>query len=238
MEGSDIDQRDLVPVGRRLRRYILKYYDLGVRSLEDDLVGEDPMELDVEWKRYSQLYALSAASTFSTLGLSFIPKGFQSTQRTGRRIRVVGLEMSFQVQLLARTAGEQTSIPATANFTTAVRENGPAYFRILLLVSRVNDPDASSYPNVFDHSGYPCSQFADDTYSLYRCIFDKKYVLPAAGGKILDHVYIDCDFVQDFGPENLDATLNFVECRYFLDEGEALSLPNGRMQFSTYFEDD
>jgi len=241
MEGSDLDQRDLIPLGSRLRSYIFGYQALGVRSLGmEDLEDDRLMEQIGEYKRYHQLYVLSAGATFSSIGLSYINKGFAANQRIGRRIRVVGLEMSYQVQCLARTSGSQDEVPGTGNYVTATSANGPAYFRIVLLVAAINDPNWVNYPNVWDHSGYPCSQFADDVYSTgYKCIFDKKHVLPADGGKILDHVYIDCDFIMEFADETaIEATMNTIECRYFLDEAGGISLPNGRMQFSTYWEDD
>jgi len=240
MQEFDDEQRDLIPIGARLRHHVNKYSRMGVFVASDRVLGDYEDEPDVEWKHFAELFILASSAVWQTIGLSNnLPRGYGAAQRVGRRVRVVGVELSYQIQLRARTSGTQTNIPTTLDYTTSVTENGPAYFRIMLVVAGENDPSAPSYPNIFDHTGYPCSQFDDDAFENYVCIFDKSYVLPAAGGKILDHIFIDCNFIQEFADETLPtATSNFLECRYFLDEGEGIALPTGRLQVSIFFDDD
>jgi len=239
MQVFDDEHRDIIPVGSRLRQHINKYHELGVVCAGDYGEESDRMDLDVEWKNVGAFFALSSSPVWQTLGMTIdLPRGFGMSGRVGRKVRVMGIQLSLQVALLARHAGEQLSVPGTGNFTTSDVENGPGYFRIMLVVAKVNDPAAGSYPNIFTQTGFPCAQFQHGPFENYRCIFDKMYVLPAAGGKILDNIYIDCDFIQQFEDDALPtATHNFIECRYFLDPAEGIHLPTGRMDYDMYFED-
>jgi len=235
MEGPS-SHRDLIPVGKLLRRHVYKHVDVGVFTPWDDgSDGEDPEGM-IEWKtRWKQFYFDNPLGVWSTSYVVEQDVGVANYRRIGRSIRVLGIDMSLEMRLSSLMTG--TMIGSGADYAVTLRPDGPAAIRVLLVVNH----GASTHPtseDIFNDETFIGSGFDESKFQNYCCIFDKTYVFSGIGDVILDHVFIDCDFTVTYP----DATgiqyplENDVEFRYFVEDG-VNSQPVNHVMFRFWYED-
>lgn len=235
MEG-DNNHRDLVPIGSGLRRHVYKHVDVGVYTpWEDGSDGEDPEGM-IEWKsRAKQFYFDAPLNIWSTSYLSENTMGVQDYMRIGRRIRVVGMDLALEMRLSSVTSGAM--IGTGTDFDVTLRPNGPCVIRVLLVINHGPSTFAAGAADIFYDDTFIGSGFDPAKFENYCCIFDKTYEF-GNGGVIVDHVYIDCDFVMVY-PDEADLQYpleNDIEFRFFVENGVNLS-PVNHLQFRLWFED-
>lgn len=234
MQGPS-SHRDLIPVGKLLRRHVFKHVEAGVFTPWDDgSDGEDPEGM-MEWKsRAKQFYFDNSIGVWDTAYLSENTMGPKNYERTGRRIRVVGMDISFEMRLSSLTTG--TLVGVGADYNVTIRPCGPCAIRVLIVINH----GESTYPvpqDIFYDDTFIGSSFDPDKFGNYCCILDKTYEF-GNGGVICDHIYIDCDFVMLYpNEEGLQYPLeNDIEFRFFVENGVNAS-PVNHCQFRIWFED-
>jgi len=224
MEASDPDQRDVIPEGSRLKRWLTKPHRFGV-----DVIGMEPMgDLEREgplWKHADHEVA-TAVPTDSWQGYSvgYCQPGYGEGNRVGRTIRVVGIELAIQMSLVCWFKG--TMLPnGSGGFLTEVNANGPLSIRLLLVVRP--KAQGTTNPDLFplwgqlfryNYAHSPLSAKAiDDGVGV---LFDKSYTMDSDGDFVLDRAYIDCWFEQKFNDEYWYPWMNDLELWVYPDSPE------------------
>jgi len=234
---ADPSQRDFIPVGVVLKRTIAKTQRVGVMMMETDDYGDVNEILEtVGLKSISVSWTLGASNWFGH-STSVASQGYLEQNRVGNEIRVRGVELSLGVQLVSEEGGTMTETsPTTWTNTSAM--NGACRFRVMLVVNyRFSKGDGSNAEQIMQYPTHVASLMEKSKIDAdYSIIFDKSYVLQAEGDQIIDHIFIDCDFVQHFRDDSDYPYQNDLEFWYFLDPGE-FSDPVAQLYIRRWFYD-
>jgi len=222
---SDPSQRDVIPIGSVLKRTLMQTQRVGVLMMDVDDLGDVNEILDSTGLK-SILHGgtfgpTAGVSTWTGYSAGGMAKGFLGSERVGNEIRIRGIEVFLQVQLVSEEGGTMVETSPTT-WTTTSAMNGPCKFRFLAVINDKNAVGSSAAATqIFDAPTICSTAISTKTiFQGYSIVFDKSYVLSAEGDQIIDHIFIDCDFIQYYGIDTDYPIRNDLEFWYFLDDSE------------------
>jgi len=195
---------------------------VGVLMMDVDDVGDIFETLNMVGLKQSHFSWDVTPSSWLGGTTSRTDKGYLETNRVGNEIRVVGIEIGINADLVSEEGGTTTETSPTT-WTNTAAWNGPSVFRLVLVVNQKfsKGDDVSARNEIWSEPTNPGSLLRSTAmFSGYSVIFDKSYCLTALGDRILDHVFIDCDFIQYFDDASSYPNHNDLEVWWFLGTGE------------------